>query len=137
MSAFFHSAPEKGEIWSIKYAFDLNTIVRHTFPHVYVHVRTNWPVLVVLYSSIYYWIKQIWNRFKLMFNVRLKICGNLIQIKICYIVLLLFILKYSLCNWRMCPFQGRNSQMCFKGSNEHSKEVSKEFLVFFLLSQNQ
>jgi hypothetical protein len=27
MSAFFHSAPEKGDIWSMKYAFDLNTIV--------------------------------------------------------------------------------------------------------------
>jgi hypothetical protein len=29
MSAFFHSAPEKGDIWSMKYAFDLNTIVWH------------------------------------------------------------------------------------------------------------
>jgi hypothetical protein len=29
MSAFFHSAPEKGDIWSMKYAFDLDTIVRH------------------------------------------------------------------------------------------------------------
>jgi hypothetical protein len=44
---------------------------------------------------------------------------------------------YSFCKWRMCPFQGRNSQMCFKGLNEHSKEVSKEFLVFFLLSKYQ
>ena len=30
MSALFHSAPEKGEIWGIKYAFDSDTIVRHT-----------------------------------------------------------------------------------------------------------
>jgi len=29
MSAFFHSAPEKGAIWSIKYAFDSDTIFRH------------------------------------------------------------------------------------------------------------
>ena len=29
MSAFFHSAPEKGDNWSIKYAFDSDTIVRH------------------------------------------------------------------------------------------------------------
>ena len=29
MSALFHSAPEKGEIWGIKYAFDSDTIVRH------------------------------------------------------------------------------------------------------------
>ena len=29
MSAFFHGAPEKGDIWSIKYAFDSDTIVRH------------------------------------------------------------------------------------------------------------
>jgi hypothetical protein len=39
-------------------------------------IRTNWPVLVVLSSSIHYWIKQC--RFKLMFNVRLKICSNII-----------------------------------------------------------
>ena len=29
MSVFFHSTPEKGDIWSIKYAFDSDTIVRH------------------------------------------------------------------------------------------------------------
>jgi len=29
MSAFGHSAPEKGEICSIKYALDSDTIVRH------------------------------------------------------------------------------------------------------------
>jgi hypothetical protein len=29
MSAFFLSAPEKGDIWSIKYTFDPDTIVRH------------------------------------------------------------------------------------------------------------
>jgi len=28
MSAFGHSAPEKGEIWSIKYALDSDTIGR-------------------------------------------------------------------------------------------------------------
>jgi len=29
MSVFFHSAPEKGDIWSINYASDSDTIVRH------------------------------------------------------------------------------------------------------------
>jgi hypothetical protein len=28
MSVFFHSTPEKGDIWSIKYVFDSDTIVR-------------------------------------------------------------------------------------------------------------
>jgi len=35
--------------------------------------------------------------------------------------------------WQICPFQGRNLQMCFKGLNEHSKEVSNKFWPCFLL----
>ena len=29
MSVFLHIAPEKGDIWNIKYAFDSDTNVRH------------------------------------------------------------------------------------------------------------
>ena len=44
MSAFCHSAPENGDIWSIKYAFDSDTNVRQGrihwswlfYPHRYI-----------------------------------------------------------------------------------------------------